>query len=288
MPAMNPIDPNAYDPTDESPDALVAEADFDPLGEEDASVDCKGFAMPGAGVAEAERAAAPDEEDVLPYLGNPDESHIPEVKVDDRPAETRIAELLSRMKTRRKVLLGVLALCAEPVCAADVYAKVDEMQVAQRSVFDGPALCALLERAGALEQLREEAHEPRVVEVDGVECLEPAGEVEVRFRTTPAGLAALEADRPADRLREVFERDAVYKPICLRILKACGEEGGKSAKELGELVDRDPLVQSPRFWAAHFFNILGECDALTWNRTWKTTDVGWRAIEELELGGVAC
>lgn len=282
MTAREPINPNAY----EDADLLVVEDEYDPLGGEDVDGGDKGIDMSGAAVSDDDRSAAPDEEDVLPYLGNPDENHLPETKADDRPAAVRIDELFARMKPRRKVLLGVLALCAEPVDVATVHAKVDEMQAAQRSVFDGPALCALLERAGALEQVRDEEQGPRVVEVDGVEYLEPAAEVAVRYRTTPAGMAAVEADRPMDRLHAAFEKEAVYKPIYLRILKACGEEGGKTAKQLGELVDRDPLLQKPRLWAAHFFNILGECDALSWDRTWQITELGWKAVEELELEGV--
>lgn len=282
MTAYDPIDANAYRPADD----LVVPADYDPLAGDDLEVDGKGIDQRFQGISDDERAAAPDEEDVLPYLGDANADHAPQTTVDDRPAAVRTAELFDRMKTRRKVLLGVLALCVEPVDAAQVHAKVDELQAAQRSVFDGPALCALLERAGALEQVRVEAQQPRTVTVDGVECLEPAATVSVRYVATEVGRAVLEADKPADRLHEVFDRDAVYKPIYLRILKACGEEGGKSAKALGELVDRDPLVQEPRFWAAHFFNILAECDALTWDGAWKTTELGWQAVEELELEGV--
>lgn len=236
---------------------------------------------------DAQRQEVPDEEDVLPYLGDPNEDHTPEVKVDDRPAEVRTAELFERMKTRRKVLLSILDFCREPALVEDVNARAAELQASSVSVYDGPALCNLLERAGAIEKVSEtEAQEPEVVVVDGVECLKPAERVVVRYQTTAAGQAKLDADKPMERLSAVFDRDGIYKPIYLRILKACADEGGKSAKELGALVDSDPLLQEPRYWAAHFFNILGECDALSWNRTWSTTELGYEAIEQLELDGV--
>ena len=278
MTAPAPLNPNAFEATDD----LVVEQDYNPLEGDDEAA-----ATDAASALDAERAAAPDEEDVLPYLGNPDENHMPEIVVDDRPAEVRTAELFDRMKTRRKILLGVIARCVEPCDALAINACVDELQSAQRSVYDGPAMTALLERAGAIEKVEgTEAQEPKTVVVDGVEYLEPAEKVEVRYQATAAGRAMLEADKPADRLAEALEKDPAYKPIFLRILKACGEEGGKSAKQLGALVDSDPLLQEPRFWAAHFFNILGECDALSWDGTWKTTDLGWQAIERLELEGV--
>ena len=236
---------------------------------------------------DVQRQDVPDEEDVQGYLGNPDEDHTPQVKVDDRPASVRTSELFERMKTRRKVLLSILDFCREPALVEDMNARADELQAASASVFDGPAMCNLLERAGALEKLSEtEVQEPEIVVVDGVECMRPAERIVVRYQTTQAGLEQLEADKPMERLNAVFERDVVYKPIYLRILKACAEEGGKSAKELGALVDSDPLVQSPRFWAAHFFNILSECDALSWAHNWSTTELGYQAIEQLELDGV--
>lgn len=278
MATLAPLNPNAYEASDD----LVLEEEYNPLaGEDEAGV------QEAMSSLDAERQAAPAEEDVLPYLGNPDENHVPEVVVDDRPAEVRVAELFDRMKPRRKILLGVLAFCGEPVTVDELNAHVAELQASQRSVFDGPALTALLERAGAIAKVEgTEEQEPQTVVVDGVEYLEPAAKVEVRYQVTPAGAAVLEADNPVGRLDAALEKEAIYKPIYLRILKACGEEGGKSAKELGALVDSDPLLQSPRLWAAHFFNILGECDALVWDGTWKTTDLGWDAVETLELEGV--
>ena len=43
--------------------------------------------------ADAERENAPAEEEVLPYMGDPNEDHAPKIKVDDRPAQVRTAEL---------------------------------------------------------------------------------------------------------------------------------------------------------------------------------------------------
>ena len=280
MTARAPIDINAYQPSDllESElEALALDGAYDPLAEDGADAPATLDDM---------RAAAPDEEDVLPYLGDPEANHAPEIVVDERPAAVRTAELFDRMKTRRRVLLGVLAQCAEPTEAHVLHARVEELQADQRSVFDGPAICGLLERAGAIEQVKDAAQEPKTVVVDGVEYLEPAGEIAVRYRITEAGSAQLASYQPAARLAEALEREAYYKPIYLRILQACAEEGGKSAKELGALVDTDPLLQEPRLWAAHFFNVLGECDALDWHGTWKATDLGLRAIEELELEGI--
>lgn len=283
MSAPTPIDPNAYEPTDD----LVLEEEYDPLAAQDPAYDAAA-AQAGETQEEAERRAAIEaEEEFLPYMGDPDEDHAPEVVVDERPAIVRTEELFSRMKPRRRILLAILRACAEPQDPAVLTALADDLQRRDSSVYDAPALCSLLERSGALERHQGEASEPQtVVGEDGVEYLQPAEPPVVRWVRTEAGTAMVEADQPLERLRTKFDTEASYKPIYLRVLRACAEGDGKTAKELGELVDRDPLVQKPRMFAAHFFNVLGECDALSWDGTWRTTEFGLSVMEELELSGV--
>ena len=271
----NAIDPNAIDLTDD----LVVE------GEYDAIEDAGDGAEETFGLTKEESDRAIEEgEDFQPYIGDAPEA-VEEV-VDDRPAEVRTAELFQRMKPRRKELLGILAICHDPIDADEAHRQGDELQKAHRSVYGGEALCKLLVKAGALDRLESEEQEAQVVVEDGVEYLKPAEKKTVQYCTTLVGQAMLDADKPADRLTEALEKEPQYKTIFLRILKACAEEGGKTAKQLGELVDHDPLLQEPRRWAAYFFGILGECDALAWDQVWTTTELGMQGIEALELEGV--
>lgn len=215
------------------------------------------------------------------------------IQEDNRPASQRIEALFAQMKPRRKTLMGILAFCTAPQAVAAVNQRVLELQVHDKSVFSAASFCAALEKAGALVRktaegtiVDEEAlNEPTVVEVDGVEYLEAAPEVEVFWVTTDAGNEVLEADKPLERLASLFERDARYLPIYERILDLCAAEGGASADELGAAVDKDPLVQDPRLFAPHFFDKLEKCDALVWNKTWQITEVGARGKELLLKAG---
>ena len=283
MSTPNTIDPNAYDPSDD----LVLEAEYDPLAAQDPAFDAAA-AEAGESQEEASRRASVEaEEDFLPYLGDPDEDHAPEVVVDERPALVRTEELFARMKSRRRVLLAILRACDEPQDPAVLTALVDDLQRRDSSVYDAPALCSLLERSGALERHQEQASEPAtVVGEDGVEYLQASEPPVVRWVRTEAGAAMVASDQPVERLRAKLDTEAHYKPICLRVLRACADGDGRTAKELGELVDHDPLVQKPRMFAAHFFNVLGECEALSWDGTWRTTELGLSVMEELELSGV--
>ncbi len=67
--------------------------------------------------------------------------------------EERLAGLLESMASRRKVLLGILRLCREPVASPELEKAVDELQERNKSVFSSMTLVTLLERAGGLRHV---------------------------------------------------------------------------------------------------------------------------------------
>lgn len=228
-----------------------------------------------------------DASDLPPASSTPEPQAAP---ADGRSAEERTADLLKAMAPRRKVLLGILAFCEEPQLVDDVNAKVDELQAHNFSVYTAADLTALLERAGALEHVTDEGgsfedveeQEPEVIEVDGVEYLEVKQSAPTRWATTAAGLAAVEADRPLDRLNTLFAEDETYLPIYKRVLTLCAANEGATIKALGDAVDKDPLVQKPRLYVAHFVDKLEKCDAVEWVGSWTTTEVGRTGLEILK------
>lgn len=250
--------------------------EFDPLadGADDEDADAADGLAAAPGSAEGALAHASDN-------GRP-------APADERPAEERTADLLASMAPRRKVLLSILAHCFEPRPVAQVNALVDELQQNNFSVYSAANLCALLEKAGALERVTADGQpaddvesEPRVVVVDGVEYLEAGDPVEVCWLATDAGRAAVEADKPLERLRDLLDHDAAYLPIYKRILALCAAEGGAKTPDINAAVDNDPLVQKPRFYAPHFVDKLEKCDALAWQKAWVVTEVGRAGLEML-------
>ena len=206
----------------------------------------------------------------------------------EKPAEERIADLLKAMAPRRTVLLGILTACDEPQPASAVNARVDELQENNFSVYSAANLCSLLEKAGAIERVTAEGEpaenieaEPQTVVVDGVEYLEAREPVEIYWRITEPGRAALEADKPLERLRALLDEDAAYAPIYQRILRLCAADGGTTTPTINNAVDHDPLVQKPRFYAPHFIDRLEKCDALVWKKAWCITDIGRTGLDLL-------
>lgn len=221
----------------------------------------------------------------------------PEVPADEPqdapsqpPAAERIEKLLGRMRRQRHVLRAVLDACATPTPTEEVRSAVAPVQERYRSIHTLENLLFLLEDAGAIEQVDEsgapyvwdaETAEPVTVVVDGVEYLEPATPPVVCWHATEEGVAALTADDPLAPVSELFERESLYLPIYKRVLEMCSEEGGASMPDLGKAVDGDPLVQKPRFYAAHFVDALEACDALVWAPAWTVTDTGLAALDML-------
>ena len=101
------------------------------------------------------------------------------------------------------------------------------------------------------------------------------------YKRQEPGRAALEADKPLERLRALLDEDAAYAPIYQRILRLCAADGGTTTPTINNAVDHDPLVQKPRFYAPHFVDRLEKCDALAWRKAWCITDIGRAGLDML-------
>lgn len=208
---------------------------------------------------------------------------------DERPASERIADLFEEMGLRRHTLGQIIELCREPRPAHEVNEQVDALQAHRYSVFSAADLTGLLEEAGALERVTEDGTpyaqvriEPRTVERDGVEYLEPGQAPAVFWRATADGLASLACDDPLARIEATFEEEPQYLPVYRRVLELCACDEGCPIGAIGAAVDDDPLLSSPRLFAAHFVERLERCDALAWEGSWRTTDAGLEALAELD------
>lgn len=221
----------------------------------------------------------------------PENSENEKTEREELPAEERTANLFKSMAPRRKILLGILSFCKEQQPIASVETRVDELQKMSYSVYSPANLCSLLEKAGAINRVTSEggsvseSHvEPKIVEINGAQYYEPADYRKTYWKTTAAGLAYLESDKPLDRLQELFDSNKTYLRIYKRVLTLCSAEGGAAIKTINSAVNDDPLVQEPRFYAPHFVDQLEKCEALDWHKAWVTTEVGKTALEDMLAG----
>ncbi|MDR3136128.1 MAG: hypothetical protein LBU07_01685 [Coriobacteriales bacterium] len=209
-------------------------------------------------------------------------------QVDTRSAQERIADLLKAMAPHRKALYGILAFCLKPHLAKEVDGEVERLKEHSLSVFSAANLTNLLEQSGGIRRVAADGSDynqnakPQLVEEEGIPYLRPGQAPDIYWVTTAEGRAALEADNPLQRLRELFATDSRYLPIYKRILTLCKREGGVSVRELGIHVDDDPLTQKPRLYAPRFLDRLEKCDAVIWRGNWIITNIGTSALEFLD------
>ena len=202
------------------------------------------------------------------------------------PAEQRIERLFERLATRRRVLLGMLRFLQEPHNPTELNELVDELQKHDYSMFKGNNYADLLEEAGAIERLNEDGTPfdtgfeqiPDIIEVDGVEYLKPVRGRRILWQNTPEGQAYLDADRPEDRMRDLFAEDTPYLHIYRQILALCAGEDGTTMAAITPIADDDPITVKPRLYAPHFVDMLEKCEAIRWDGRWRITELGRKGL----------
>lgn len=210
-----------------------------------------------------------------------------------RSAIERTQDLFAAMAPRRRVLLALLRYVEVPRQSDLFDQKVEELQKYDSSVYSGYDYSQLLREAGAIQKINkdgtsyieDEEQPPDIVEIDGTAFFKPAEVKEVFWSITDDGLAYLEADDSYSDLKDLLAEQLHYCVIYKRILEFCSNEAGRSAGELSDLIDKDPLVQKPRRFFSYFVKKLEDSGALVWKETWKTTELGRRGLELL-LSGV--
>lgn len=258
MESSTPFDLSAY--------LEVEAADlWDDAGEDGAAADFAGE-VPGAPAAtspaafEAACAAAPD------------------------PCAS-IEGLVSALPQYRRLFIDLMLRCEEPCAEEDLCAFIAASQQTSRSVYAPATLCELLERAGALFRAGDDGEpiedvEPEPVEVEGEDgvyltCAEPPV---WRWRSTEEALAYARADDPAARLAALLAEEPEFAPVYRFILDACALPEGMVMADLNAAVNALPEVVGQRRRAGFFVDKLERCDAIAWDKVWRTTSVGRTAL----------
>ena len=206
-------------------------------------------------------------------------------------AEERTDALFARLHSSRRFLNDILEFCREERTESEVTGEVARMRELEFCIYGADVLCTHLVEAGALERIEPEREDVRVVEIDGVQYLEPAaggeegepGAAAVRLKTTQVGRAALEREQDMGRFQEILDEDAGLDNIYRMLLDCCANEGGATAKELGDAVDDQPELQEPRLYASYFYDKMAERDLIEWTgKAWGITEFGKRAVQYLD------
>lgn len=205
------------------------------------------------------------------------------------PDET-IEGLVKALPQYRRLFLEVVRQCEEPQAEEDLCSFIAEAQRTSRSVYAPETLCEMLERAGALARvdvegapLAEAEPVPMVVEEDGVEYLTCAEPAPWRWAATEPGRAWAAADDPLGRLGALFDEERAFAPVYRHILEACATEAGAVMADLNASVNALSEVRAQKRRAGYFVDRLERCDAIAWDKVWRTTPVGAAGLESLQI-----
>lgn len=222
----------------------------------------------------------------LPYTEDPSAylEAMPEEEGSNSASE-RISKLLEQMPSMRRTICGLISFCCKERTADEVAKEVERLQRHAFSVYDAPALCALLQRAGALRMEKADQLDPQVVEMDGIRYIQPVSAQATfeRWIATEEGLSVLQNDDAAlGRFWKLLKENARYEHIYRSILECCSNEKGATVQQLSDAVDDDPELQEPRLYAQYFCEGLADCDLVEWSGAWCITDLGRKAVEMLD------
>ncbi len=156
------------------------------------------------------------------------------------------------------------------------------------SVYDPLTFADLLARAGAIEQTDETGtplakveQEPLRVEVDGAEFWRVAPAPAVYWHLTADGAAQLDTYRPLEMIARLYEEDPRYAEVFTTCLALCARGDGASLREIGDVVDDEPVLQSPKRYAMYFIDKLEHAGAVEWTGQWSATEYGRAYLDSL-------
>lgn len=220
----------------------------------------------------------------LPSTVDPSLALESEEDANAKSAEERVETLFGRMRPCRGRLNAILGHCRQPRTLAQIEQDEDCARVSGYSIYDVPTLCRLLVRAGGLDEQAAPAPEARVVEVNGVEYLEPAqpDENPTCFVTTKAGLRHLEVSSSLAPFEAILAEEPRYEHVYRILLDLCANDGGATAKQLEDAVLDDPELQEPRMYASYFYDRLDSVGLVAWTGSWTVTATGRDAIALLD------
>lgn len=205
-----------------------------------------------------------------------------------RDADEKTARLFQSMEPHRQMLISILLHCDSPRLSDEIKELVEEQRSSHYCVYSSENLCDLLERSGALsrvfangEPYQEAQDASKVVVEDGVEYLKSIDSEPYYWLATETGSAIAQSDDPMENFRCVLAENKSHVPVYKFVLGLCADSEGVSASDLDAAVDKHPLIQKPRFYAAHFIHRLEKAGLVAWSGSWKVTEAGVAGLEIL-------
>lgn len=201
----------------------------------------------------------------------------PEEPRAEKPAAERIANLMDDMGAMRPQLLAILDFCREERTSAEIDEMLAPMRELRQSVYTPINLRTLLEKAGGLTYISNDAEPDEVTDENG-DLVMPEPAV-CTWLSTDAGIAYCEAQDPFADLVHALDDDPTYTDVYLFVLNLCAEQPHPIA-QIEHAVVESGLIENDKRQPGYFVGRLEDIGALEWRRAWTVTDLGRQYLEQ--------
>ena len=190
----------------------------------------------------------------------------------------RIEELLSEMGAQKRQLLAIMDFCRQERTSDEIDAMLEPLMEHRRSVYGPIAMRSLLEKAGALEYRANDEAPEEIADENG-DLVLPEGSV-ATWVSTEAAIEVCDADDPYAQLVEALEGASGPAEAYALVLAMCDDEG-QTIANIGARLEESGILEGAVFDPTFFVSKLEDIEALEWNGSWNTTDLGRRYLAQI-------
>lgn len=215
--------------------------------------------------------------------------------------QVRVDEMFTKMHPQRRLLMKIILFCETERSDSELFGKVQSLIENDYTIYPPDTLCSIMEKFGALrytlpydeeyedsdEALYE--HSNRIVAVDeNTEMIVSQARVEGEEMKEGSWIAAPEALEYVQALKEdeveqfyhTIESESNLKSAYAALLEYCLTRK-RTKMDIDERIDAHPALQQPRVFSGHLVTAMERCGCLEWEKGWKTTEQGIKALEIL-------
>lgn len=203
-------------------------------------------------------------------------------------ARERIDALFAQMPTFQKFLYSIVSECLSPISTDNLESHINQTMRNHQSVYEALTFVDLLKRAGAIEQTDEEGtpleefvQEPLEIDIDGVQYWRVAPAPVVYWCTTEDGRKKIDEYKPLEKIANLYKEEPEYAEIFTTCLKMCAQGDGCEMREIGNVVDDEPVLQNPKRFAMYFIDKLEHAGAVEWTNKWSITNYGREFLQNM-------
>lgn len=245
---------------------------------------------------EAKKSAKCKSEETMQAAAKPQDWRSKLSEMDHDKRVEAVLECLGRKNNQKEILYDLLVFCKEERDEQEAEAFLEAHKEFANGYHSANKYLFFMMRTGGIEEIQYDSDGVRITDDMRDELIELGATpeevegmaVEWHFKTTDAGIEAIEKFDPVDRTKEMLATQANSRMATYaRLLEFC--ETPRSLQEIVEFMKDDPGLEiDPEthvmgMQPSGYIGKLDQAGALTWEDGWKTTPGGLEVLKTLDV-----